>query len=69
MEERENQRKAGLEPEKYTLDEKLHLETVNLERLKIETDVKLQKEKLESEMRLREAETKKRDKNLVTDKF
>ena len=35
----------------------------------IETDANLQKEKLESEGWLREAETKKRDTNLETDKF
>ena len=69
MEERENQRKAELEREKLRIDEKLQLEKVNLEWLKIETDGNLQWEKLESEIRLREAETKKRDTNLAIDKF
>ena len=54
---------------KITIDEKLQLEKVNLERLKIEADPNLQKEKLESVVRLREAETKKRDTNPEIDKF
>ena len=40
-EERQNQRKAELEREKLRIDEKLQLEKVNLERLKIEADPKL----------------------------
>ena len=45
------------------------MEKVNLEQLKIEADAYLQREKLESEIRLREVETKKRDTNLAIDKF
>ena len=67
--EKENQRKAKLEREKLRIDEKLQLEKVSLERLIIEVDATPQKEKLESEVRLREAKTKKRDTNLKIDKF
>ena len=48
---------------------RIKLEKAHLEWQIIETDANLQKEKLESEGRLREAETKKRDTNLETDKF
>ena len=50
------------------IDEKIQLEKVNLERLKIETDANLQK-MLESEMRLRQTESKKRGTSLAIDKF
>ena len=67
--ERENQTKTEFEREKLPIDETLQLEKNNLEQLKVKADANLQKEKLESKVRLRETETKKRDTNLEIDKF